>query len=107
MLQGVAFQQFHGEKSLPLVLADVVDGADVRVIQGGRGPRLPLEALQRLPVAGQLLGEKLQRHAAAQARVLGLVHHTHPPAPELLEDTIVGDRLPDHTDGRPGARRPS
>ena len=36
-LEGVAFEQFHHHERLALVLADLVDGADVRVIQrGGR-----------------------------------------------------------------------
>jgi hypothetical protein len=41
------------------VLADVVDDADVRVV------------------------ERLQRRVATEAGVLGLVDHTHPPPPRF------------------------
>src|SRR5438128_6957372 len=39
-----------------------------------------------------------------QRSVLSLVHHTHPPAPELLDDAVMRDGLPDHSsEGTQGA----
>ena len=66
------------------------------MVEGGGGARFALEALERLAIARKLLGQKLQRHAAAQARVFGFVDHTHTAAPELLDDAIVRDGLADH-----------
>ena len=62
----------------------------------GRGPRLAPEAFQELAVLGQFFGQELERHAAAELGVLGLVHHAHAPAAELLEDAVVGNRLANH-----------
>ena len=58
VLEGLAFEQLHDDEVLALVLADVVDRADVGVVQGRRGPRLAPEALdgarvlRRSPGAG-------------------------------------------------------
>jgi hypothetical protein len=46
MLQGPAIQILHGDKGLPFVFVNVVDGADVGVIERGCCPGLALEALE-------------------------------------------------------------
>src|SRR5437667_11847830 len=95
-LERFAFQVLHDDKRLPLVLADVVKRANVRMVEGRRGAGFAREALERLRVAGKLRGEELERHRPAQARVLGLVHDAHAPAAELLEYSIMRNGGPDH-----------
>ena len=46
MLQRDAFQKFHGDERLPVLFANVVDRADVRMIQRGGGLRFALKACQ-------------------------------------------------------------
>src|SRR5438128_1194216 len=96
MLQRLAFQKLHGDESLPLLLADVVDGADVRVIEGGRGLRLASETGQRLKVSGNFFRQEFEGDETVQARVFGLVDHTHPTAAEFLQDAVVRDGLAEH-----------
>ena len=81
--------------ALALVLADFVDSADVRVVERRSRARFPLEAGQRLLIAGHFLGQKLERYHAAELGVLGLVHHAHASAAQLADDTIVGKRAAD------------
>ncbi len=45
VLQRSAVQELHRDKWLPFVLTDLVNGANIRVIQRGGGLRLALEAL--------------------------------------------------------------
>jgi hypothetical protein len=93
LLQGDAAQQFHRDEGAAIVLADVVDRADVRVIERAGSLGFALEALERAVVAHDVVGQKLQRDGAAQPRVLGTVHHAHPAAAELIDHAVVRNRL--------------
>ena len=56
VLQGDAVQKLHGDERLPVLLANVVNGADVGVSQREAGLRFALEPGECLRVAGNLLG---------------------------------------------------
>ena len=45
---------------------------------------------------GQIVGQKLQGHEAAQFSVLGLIDHAHAATTKLLDDAVVRDGLADH-----------
>ena len=93
VLQRRAFEQFHGDERLPVLLADVMNSADIGMIQCGSCLRLTFEARQSLRVFGHILGKKLQRHEAVQPGVFGLVHHPHAPTAESFEDAVVRKSL--------------
>src|SRR5216683_5546772 len=65
MLQCHAIKKLHGDEGAAVLLADVVNGADVGMIQGRRGLRLTPEASQRLGVFGDIIRKKLQGDEAA------------------------------------------
>ncbi|HEV8523761.1 MAG TPA: hypothetical protein VGQ71_04625 [Terriglobales bacterium] len=46
VLQRLALHQLHSDEGLAVVLADVMNGADVRMVEGGGGRRLALETLR-------------------------------------------------------------
>ena len=60
------------------VLADFIDGADVRVIQAGRRPRLEQEALSRGPVTSRASRQHLQGDGATKRLVVGQIDGAHP-----------------------------
>jgi len=78
---------------MSLVLANVVNGADIRVIQSGGGLRFALEAGQSLRIPGYFIGKEFQRNEAAQPGVFCLVDHAHAAAAELLDHPVVRDGL--------------
>jgi hypothetical protein len=82
------------------VLANLVDGADIGMIQRRCGAGFPAEAFERLGVLGRILGQKLQSHQPAKFRVLSLVDHTHAAA-QLFDDTVMRDGLADQSRARP------
>jgi hypothetical protein len=62
--------------------------------QGGRRSGFPLEATERLWVAGEFSGKKLQGNMATELQVFRLIHDTHAPTANLAEDAVMGNRLP-------------
>ena len=96
LLQGLPLQKLHDDKGLAFMIPDVVNDTDMGMVEGRSRPGLSLKPFQGLPVLGELLGQKLQGHVAAEAGVLGLVDHTHAPAAQFLDDFVVGNSLANH-----------
>ena len=93
VLQRLAVQKLHGDERLPFRLADIVNRADVGMVQGGRGLRFSLETRQRLRVFRDVVRQEFQRDKTVQAGILGFVHHAHASAAEAFYDAIVGEGL--------------
>jgi hypothetical protein len=56
--QGLPFQQLHDQERLTLVLTDIVNCADVGMIERTRGARLPLKAFQGLVILDKTFGQE-------------------------------------------------
>ncbi len=91
-----ALQILHGDESLPVLLADVVDGADVGMVQGRSRLGLALEAGQRLGVLGDVIRQELEGDKAMQPGVFGLVDDAHAATADLLNNAVVRDGPADH-----------
>jgi hypothetical protein len=96
MLQRQAVEELHDNKGMLFGLPDLVDGADIGMIQCRGGSRLPPKPLQSLVISRNFLGQKLQSDKPPKLGIFGLIDHTHPAAAELLNDPVVRDGLPDH-----------
>ena len=93
MPERLPFQQFHGDEGSPIDFVDLVDGADVGVVQRGCSPRFPLEATEGLCVVGEFVGKELQSDVATQLQVFRFINHTHPASANLAEDAVMGNVL--------------
>ena len=82
--------------SLIFVPADVINRADVGMVEGGGGPRFAAETFQSLRIAGNVIGEELEGNETAELGVFGLVDHTHAAATQLFNNAIVRNCLADH-----------
>jgi hypothetical protein len=78
------------------VLSDIVNRADMRMIEGRGGAGLALEPFDRTRIPRQFLGEEFQRDGTSQARVFGPVDDAHAALTQLFQDVIVRDGLADH-----------
>ena len=96
MLQCYAVQKFHGNERLLAVLADFVDGANVRMIEGRGRASLAAEALQRLWITRHFIGKEFEGDETAEVGVFGLVDDSHASAAEFIDDAVVRDRLAYH-----------
>ena len=96
MPQRLPFEQLHHDEASPVLLVNVMNGANVGMIQRGSSARLALKALERLLVAGKFIGKEFQRDLPAEARVLSLIDDAHASAAELLQNPVVGNGLAVH-----------
>ena len=96
VLQGHAIEILHGDKRLAVLLANVVNGADVGMVQRRSRLRLALKAAERLGILGHFIGQELEGDKAMQPGVFGFVNHTHPAAAQLVDNAVMRNGLPDH-----------
>ncbi len=96
MFECLAVEKFHDDIGFAIFFADIVNRADVGMIERAGGFGFALEALERLRVVRHIIRQKFQRNGAIQARVLSLVHHAHAAATEFFDDAIVRDCAADH-----------
>jgi hypothetical protein len=88
-----ALDVLHRQVQQAVLLARVVDGDDVRMLQRGGDPGLAVEALVEAGRLGQLGGDDLDRGAPAQVEVLGPVDEAHAAATDPLLDPIPRQHL--------------
>jgi hypothetical protein len=69
----LALQQFHDEERRAVMLADVVKGAEMRVVQAGNDLGLALESLAATRVGAQFGWKNLDGDCAVEAGVASLV----------------------------------
>ncbi len=72
-------------------LADLVDGDDVRVIEGGRGPRLLCETAHPLRVGRVALGQELDRDLALEILIERAPDFAHPARAQPGEKLVAAE----------------
>ena len=83
-----ALDQLHRDPRQPVVLANVVDGDDGRVIQRRGGAGFGLEPAPAGLLADQPLGNHLERDGAAETRVDAAVDFAHASRAEEAFDLV-------------------
>ena len=91
-----SLQKLHGYEGATVLLADIVNGADVGMVQRRCSLGFALKAGQGNGAAGQVVGQELEGNETMQADVFSFVDHPHAAAPEFLEDAVARDGLADH-----------
>ena len=69
--------------------ADVVDDADVWVVEGGNRARLTFEALAKLGALRDVRGQNLDGDRTIEPRVSGLVDFTHSAGADRRDHLVV------------------
>ena len=92
--QRLAVVVAHDEDDLAVgELFDLVDSADVGVVEHGGGAGLLQEAVLLRGVREGGGGEILQRDESMQKKIFCFADHSHGPAAQLLQDLVVRDGL--------------
>jgi len=96
LLQRHAVKEFHGDEDLALGITNIVNRADIGVVQGRGSTRLALEALTQVPIVRIIFGQEFQGNETTKASVLSLVNDTHTSRPQLFQDSVVRDGSAKH-----------
>src|SRR5262249_7461421 len=86
-----AFDAFHDEVVHAVLMPDIVEDADVGMIQAGDGLGLALEALLASWIGGEMSGENLDGYGALKTRVPGSIHLTHS-ARSKRSNNLIGSK---------------
>ena len=76
-LERLTIDVLHDQVVDVVLHPDVMERADVRMVQAGDDPGFPLEAFDALRVVRQVLGQRLDGDGAVQARIDRAIHFTH------------------------------
>jgi len=72
-----AFHELHNQECAAIFFADIVDSADIGVIQRGSSFGFAAESLQRCGIPGERIGKKFDGDEAFEAGVLRFVDNAH------------------------------
>src|SRR5262249_30512676 len=84
--------KLHAEEGFAILLADFVNGNDMRMLESGRSSRLGPEA-REIGSRGQCAAlDHLEGHDAPQALLARLIDDPHPSFADALEEFVIADR---------------
>jgi hypothetical protein len=86
----------HRDEQELAVLAGLVDGDHVRVVERGRDPRLAREPGAEGLVARELGRDQLERDGPVEGELARAVYDAHAAAPGLCLDPVAGDARAEH-----------
>src|SRR5437868_4679151 len=93
--QGLAFDQFTGYVISSVILTDLVNGQDIRMIERDYGARFLLKPLEAFGVTGKPRGQEFERGFAARCHVGGQIDFSHPATADPLGNFVVTEGLTD------------
>src|SRR5579863_1701178 len=96
MLQRRSVQIFHSDERPSVLLAHIIDRANIGMIQARRGLRFSLEPSHDLRNSGHVFGEKLECYETVETGIFSFIDYSHPSSAEFLDDAVVRDGLADH-----------
>ena len=79
---------FHHQKICVVLMAGIVERADVRMIQAGNGFRFALEALAQFRAFREMRRQNFDRDNSVEARIAGFVYFAHAARANRREDFV-------------------
>ena len=101
-LEAAALDVSHGVEVIPLMFANLEDGNNVGMIQGGRRPGLAVEALDAAVGAQVVRQDHLEGDGTVEADSMSPIDDAHTAAGNLIEQFVVAEAGRQWRRGRPG-----
>ena len=89
-VEGLAFDEFHGEEMDAVGFFDREDGDDVGVIEGGDGAGFALKTGEAVGIARHIGRQNLEGDVAVEFGVGGAIDLAHAAGAEGADDAVVG-----------------
>src|ERR1700682_4386159 len=89
VLQGCAVEKLHHDERMPILLTDIVNHANVGMIERGSSLCFTLETCECLRVSGYVIRQKLECHEAVESAVLSLVDHSHTTSAKPFDNAVM------------------
>jgi len=105
LFQRHAVKKLHGDISTAVLFANVMNRADVGMIEGRSCFGFALETFECLWVVGHIVGKEFESDGAVEPSVLGLVDDTHTADTKFFKDSVVGNRSPQRVEKNLALRR--
>ncbi len=80
VFERLAVEEFHGDERMALVFANLINRADVGMVERGSGAGLAAKALERQKITRDIVGKEFEGDEAAELHVFGFVDDAHPAA---------------------------
>ena len=88
LLERLSIEKLNHDEVVTVDAGDVVNRADVRVIQGGNGPRFALKPRAELGIVAEAIRCQLEGDNAVQTGISGFVHFAHAARTCEFEDLV-------------------
>ena len=75
--ESLAFDEFHDQVVVAILLADIMQGADVGMVEAGNGAGFAHETFAIFGFPGKMIGEDFDGDGAVKAGVAGAVDFAH------------------------------
>src|SRR5437868_6948314 len=82
VFESLPLEILHGDEGAAVLFPNVINRADVRMIQARGGLSFAAKAGEQMLVGSDVLGKELERDEAAKTGVFSLEDHSHPATPE-------------------------
>jgi hypothetical protein len=88
-----AVEKLHDDDGFAVLIADVVGGADVGMVEGRSRLRFPFETREGLEILGNSVRQEFEGDATVKAGIVGFVDDAHTAAAEFFDDAVMRDGL--------------
>ena len=83
-----AIDVLHGEESLAIDVADIVDAAYIGMRDTTRDPHFIAKAFEQAFIAGRLIGQKLQRNGLSESEIVSAINLAHAAFAQQCDDAV-------------------